>query len=161
MKDLKINNNFIAALLILMGLFYKWAAIAAAIVILYNASNEWLKKMMVRLLVVIFVFYIMLVGIRVFEQAFLLMDRLVKLPNYLMNTVFSLATLLEYSYLGFMALKAYRGKVFTISFVEKIVEKVYQYENIKSFVSMDECCPKCGNKWNDGDMFCQKCGTKR
>ena len=161
MKNLKLNCYFIAALLIMTGIFFEWAAIAAAIVVLGNSENEWLKKIMVRLLVVIFVFYMMSAGVGVLEQLILLLKRVVKLPANLTYNMIAVATLLKYCYMGLMALKAYQGKVLTISFIEKIVEKVYQSEKRKSLDAIDECCPKCGNKWNEGDVFCQKCGTKR
>ena len=53
MEKIKLKNNFVAAIIILLGGYNSWVAVLLAFWILAVSEDEWLKKTMTRLLIVV------------------------------------------------------------------------------------------------------------
>lgn len=158
--NLNLTNNFLAALVILSGVFYEWVGVLAAVVLLNIVSDEWLKKMMVRFVAVIFVFNMIFLGIHGADQLISTLRRMITIPLKVTEiiTTFEMAVvLLRYIYLGMMAWKAYKRNVFTITVIERIVGKVYKPAVPE--VGKNAVCRVCGAPLGENDMFCQKCGA--
>lgn len=160
MKNIKlpISNGFLAALLFIIGLFYSWAAAAMALAVLLLSSDEWMRKMMLRLLAALFVFALLSAVNGLFMSAVDLIRILIPVPYAVTNTVNGVLAIVEYICMLLMAWNAYKGKAFTFGFLEKIVDSVYQRDNSGAKAGY---CMKCGNPMNEEDGFCQKCGAKR
>ena len=157
-KKLPISKEFLAALLFIIGIFSNWAAVAMAIVILIRSSDEWLKKMMVRLLAVIFVFGVLSALRGVFQEIVDLIRLVYPVPYGVTTIVNDLISIADFLCMLIMSWNAYKGKVFTFGFLEKILANVYQKESGGIGATY---CQNCGNPLKEEDRFCQKCGAKR
>lgn len=159
--NLNLTNNFLAALVILSGVFYEWVGVLAAVVLLNIVSDEWLKKMMVRFVAVIFVFNVIFLGIHGADQLISTLRRMTTIPLKIagiITTFEMVVVLLRYIYLGMMAWKAYKRNVFTITVIERIVATVYRPTESET-MGKSAVCKVCGATLGENDMFCQKCGA--
>lgn len=157
-KKLPISREFLAALLFTISLFNNGMTVAIALVVLLVSSDEWLKKMIVRLLAMMFTFALLSAANGMFIEIIDLLRLKVSVPYAVTTVVNNVVQIAEYLCMFLMAWNAYKGRVFTFGFLEKIVEKVYQRDNGGSASAY---CMKCGTLLSADDSFCQKCGTKR
>lgn len=166
-----INVKFLMALLILLALFNHGIGIVIAIIALVISEDEWTKKVAMRLLATIFLFYILALGISALEYVIQLLENLISVSDEVIKgaEVASIAlVLLEDIYMGFMALKAYKGEFFSIGLVEKQVIFMENYstrnseEKVVNNDNYDKVayCDKCGTGLNGNERFCRNCGNK-
>ena len=158
--ELNINKKFLAALIILIGLFSGWVGIVLAIIILALSEDDWLKRVLVRFLAVMFLYYMIYGGAYAFEQLMWILEELVEIPSMLTYIVTRIVTLVKYVYLGLMAYKAYQGKIMTFGLVEKIVRVIYAQGDVE-VNNQSNFCAQCGSALNADDVFCKNCGTRR
>lgn len=161
MKNIKIpvSDNFFVSFILMMCLLTKWEGIIFAFMILAFCENKKLRRMMIRVLVVVFLFDIISVGAILFDKIMGLIFMIITVPFDITTLVKNAVTIVEYTYITVMAIEALKGRVFTCAFVENLVDVVYQSD--KSDTEKNTYCILCGSILGEDDLFCQKCGTKR
>lgn len=157
--NFNLKSSFVAAVLILLGGYNSWVAVIGAFVVLTVSDDEWLKRMMVHLMVVLAMFFGISILLNIVNESVSLLNRIGNIPSTFLYITRSVVSLVEDVYMIVMAYKAYKEEVFSMGFIEKIVYAVYQKEIGRE--NSPKHCSQCGNILNEKDTFCRKCGAKQ
>lgn len=161
MKNMKlpINSRFYTAVLFVIGIFAGWVSIVLALLTMGMTEDKWVKKMMVRVIAVVTIWYGLSAMSSGLRAAVSLLSLDYTFVYRIVEVIADLLSLAEYVCMLLMAWKAYNGAVFTFPFLEKVVQRA-EMEELQHNLT-ETYCNVCGEHLNAEDAFCQNCGAKR